>query len=280
MNDPLVEKLLQELKRRPGQKAGELAQALGADRREVNKHLAHTLAGKVQQDQAYRWRLRDHPSASADHRPASVAPPSELARLCRYYLECIGQDSELGVSTFAATRYGEPEYAELAALPMAGSEWDWWNAPGAGQVLSKVRADKANLVAWLGYPVRLRKHRTAKWEGFFVEPVMLWPIVLPENPGDAYRLQDDLPTANFAFLRSLAMGDAQQVVEEAARLADELGLNSPLEDQPEVDELLHRLAVIRPDWDWREGMDLDRCSEGPPLSAINEAGIYNRVVSA
>ena len=277
MNDPLVEKLLQELKRRPGQKASELAQAIGADRKEVNKHLAHTLAGKVQQDQAYRWHLRDHTPASADQQPASAAPPSELARLCRYYLECIGQDSDSGVSTFAANRY-EPEYAELPALPMAGSDWDWWNAPGAGQVLSKVRADKANLVAWLGYPVRLRKHRTAKWEGFFVEPVMLWPIVLPENPGDAYRLPDDLPTANFAFLRSLAMGDAQQVVEEAARLADELGLNSPLENQPEVDELLHRLAAIRPDWDWREVLDLDRCSEGLPLSAIDEAGIYNRAV--
>ena len=138
--------------------------------------------------------------------PASAAPQSELARLCRYYLECIGQDSELGASTFAANRYGEPEYAELPALPMAGLDWDWWTSPGAGQLLGKVRADKTNLVAWLGYPVRLRKHRTPKWEGFFVEPVLLWPIVLAENPGDAYRLQDDLPTANFAFLRSLRDG--------------------------------------------------------------------------
>jgi very-short-patch-repair endonuclease len=278
MDDPLVERLLQELKRRPGQKANELAHAIGADRRQVNKHLAHTLAGKVQQDQTYRWRLRDHSYPSAGQQPANAAPPSELARLCRYYLECIGQDSDEGVSTFAANRYGEPEYAELPALPIAGTDWDWWNSPGAGRVLSKVRADKTNLVAWLGYPVRLRKHRTAKWEGYFVEPVMLWAIVLPENPGDAYRLQDDLPTANFAFLRSLAMGDAQQVVEEAARLADELGLNSPLEDQPEVDELLHRLTAIRPDWDWREGLDLGRCSEGQPLSTIDEAGIYNRAV--
>lgn len=278
MNDPLVEKLLQELKRHPGQKASELAQAIGADRREVNKHLTHTLTRKVHQDQTYRWRLRDHTSGSVGQQPAAAAPPAEFARLCRYYLECIGQDSDQGVSTFAATRYGEPEYAELPALPMAGSEWDWWNAPGAGRVLGKVRADKANLVAWLGYPVRLRKHRTAKWEGFFVEPVMVWPIALPDNAGDAYRLQDDLPTANFAFLRSLAMGDAQLVVEEAARLADELGLNTPLEDQPEVDELLHRLSAIRPDWDWREGLDPDRCSEGPPLSSIDEAGIYNRAV--
>ena len=276
--DPLAEKLLLELNRQPGQRASELAQAANADRRDVNRCLAHTLAGRVHQDHAYRWRLRDQTSTSVGRQTSNSVEASELARLCRYYLECIGQDSELGVSTFAANRYGEPEYAELPALPMAGSGWEWWNEHGVGHALSKVRADKANLVAWLGYPVRLRKHRTPKWEGFFVEPVMLWPIVLPENPGEACRLQEDLPTANFAFLRSLAMGDAQQVVEEAARLADELGLNSPLEDQPEVDELLHRLAVIRPDWDWREPLDLDRCSEGPPLSAIDEAGIYNRAV--
>ena len=184
MQDPLADALLLLLKARPGLKASELAHAAGVDRSEVNRCLAHALAGKVQQDPSYRWRLREHgPSTATGVAAATTAPPPELARLCRYYLECIGQDSELGVSTFAANRYGEPEYVELPALPMAGSDWDWWNAPGAGQVLSKVRADKANLVAWLGYPVRLRKHRTAKWEGFFVEPVMLWPIVLPEEKG-------------------------------------------------------------------------------------------------
>ena len=119
MLDPLAEKILQELKRRPGQQATELAQAADADRRDVNRCLAHTLAGKVQQDQAYRWRLRDPTSVSAGQQPASAAPPSELARLCRYYLECIGQDSELGVSTFAANRYGEPEYAELDGVARA-----------------------------------------------------------------------------------------------------------------------------------------------------------------
>lgn len=281
MQDPLAEKLLLELKRRPGQKASALAQAVGADRHNVNRCLAHTLTGKVQQDQSYRWRLREHVSVvKAGASTRNAVPPSGLAKLCRYYLECIGQDSDKGVSLLAAPRHGEsePDYAELPAVPMAGSDWDWWNVPGASRVLNTVRGDKAKLVAWLGYPVRLRKHCTAKWEGLFVEPVMLWPIALPENPGDAYRLQDELPTPNFAFLKSLARGDAQQVVEEAARLAEDLGLNSPLEDQPEVDELLHRLAAIRPEWDWCETLDPEHCSEGLPLSAIAKSGIYNRAV--
>lgn len=277
--DLLADGIVQELKRRPGQKASELAQTMGVERRDVNRCLSHTLAGKVHQDQAYRWRLRDLGVAASDGKPGAKAqPPSELARLCRYYLECIGQDSDEGVSAFAASHHGEPDYAELPSLPLTGTDWDWWNAPGASRVLGKVRSDRGNLVAWLGYPVRLRKHRTARWEGFFVEPVMLWPIALPENPGDAYQLNDELPTPNFSFLRSLAMGDATQLVDEAARLADDLGLNSPLEDQPEVDELLERLVSIRPDWDWRETLEPEQCSAEPSLSAINEAGIYNRAV--
>lgn len=47
MLDPLAEKILQELKRLPGQKATELAQAANADRRDGYRCLAHTLAGKV-----------------------------------------------------------------------------------------------------------------------------------------------------------------------------------------------------------------------------------------
>lgn len=275
----LAERLLDELGRKPGQKARQLALAVGADRREVNKCLAHDLAGKVHQEPPYFWRLRDPRSPKpSPAQTGSETPISELARLCRYYLECIGQDSDVGASVFAATKYGDTDYAELPRLPIADSEWDWWNSPGVGRVLAKVRGDRANLVAWLGYPVRMRKHRTDRWEGFFVEPVFLWPIALPSQPGDPYELQDDLPTPNFAFLKSVAMGDSQQVLEEAARLSEELGLNSPLEDQPDPDELLHRLELIRPDWDWREGLDLDRCSEGPPLSIIEIPGIYNRAV--
>jgi hypothetical protein len=130
----------------------------------------------------------------------------------------------------------------------------------------------------MGYPVRLREHRTPNWQGFFVEPVMLWAITFPEERGDAYRVADDLPAPNFSVLKTLAMGDASAVVEEAARLDEELGLNSAVDERPEVDEVMERLVNIRPDWDWRESINPEACSQGPPLSQINQAGIYNRAV--
>lgn len=279
MNQPaelsLTQRIIQELRARPGQKGAEIARALGVERREVNRCLSHELAGQVQQDAAYRWSLRG--PATAQTAP-SQAVTSEIGRISKYYLECIGQDSDVGVNAFAANQYGAPDYAELPRLPLPDDSYDWWNAPGASRVLGKVRQERGKLIAYIGYPVRLRRHRTARWEGFFVEPVMLWPIELPSEPGAAYELADGLPGPNFKFLSSLAMGDAMQLMEEATRLATDLGLANPLEDQPEVDELFERLQQVRADWDWQERLDIEACSEGPPLSEITEQGIYNRAV--
>lgn len=274
----LSEQILNELAQAE-LKASELAKRLNVDRTQISQCLYRELLGQVQQDSQYRWGLiRNQAIAMTVAEQDESKPFTELGRLCRYYLECIGQDTEDGVSAFAASRFGPPDYVELPRLPLPGTDWDWWNTAGVGRVLEKVLADRRNLVAWLGYPVRLRQHRTPKWEGFFVEPVMLWPIRLPEKQGDQYRLEDELPGLNFSFLKSLAMGDPTQVIAEAARLGVELGLDAALEDQPEVDELLHRLASIRPDWDWKEGMDLLSCSDGPPMAEIQQQGIYNRAI--
>jgi very-short-patch-repair endonuclease len=273
---PLSDRILERLRLRPGQKAKEIALALGVDRREVNRCLSHALAGRVIQDDLYAWRLREAP---AEKPPEDrEGPRSELYRLSRYYLECVGYDTGEGINAFASARDGPPDYAELPGLPQAGGMADWWNAPGAERVLSKIRADSRNLQAWIGFPVRLREHRTSRWHGFFVEPVLLWQVTLPEGPGDAYGLTDDIPSPNFAVLRSFAMGDRSATVEEAARLERELGLNAASDDRPELDELIDRLTRIRPDWDWQEAIDPFKCSVEPPLTEIEKTGIYNRAV--
>lgn len=240
-----------------------------------NRILAYELAGKVQQGSDYRWRLVGVAPAKA---AAPAAENTEIAKLSRYYLECIGQDMDEGVSAFASNRYGEPDYAELSSVPLVMGAADWFNEPGAGRVLGKVRQDRAKLVAWLGYPVRLRRHRTAKWEGFFVEPILLWRIAPPDQGGEAPSIEDDTPLLNAKFLRSVAMGDGLQLAEEAARLTDELGLNVPMAEMPEVDEVVDRLALIRPDWDWKDTLDPTSCKGDMALSELSEEGIYNRVI--
>ncbi len=271
---PLREQVVEVLQKKPGLKASELATSLGRERREINRCLSYDLAGLVQQGSDYRWRLAQRGTPATT---AAPAPSTEIARLCRYYLECISQDMDEGASAFARNQYGDPDYAQLSAVPLA-SEVDWWNARGVGRLVGKVRADRGKTMLWLGYPVRLRQHRTARWEGFFVEPVLMWPVLLPEANGDAPRIDEQIPMVNGKFLRSVAMGDGVQLAEEAARLSDDLGLGVPAADLPEVDELVERLVRIRPDWDWREELDPVACPDTPSLAEVSEAGIYNRAV--
>ena len=270
---PLRQLILEELQRKPGLKASELAKALGRDRREVNRCLSYELAGQVQQGNDYRWRLAQRDS----QRTASIpTPTTEISRLCRYYLECISQDMDEGASVFARNQYGDPDYAQLASVPI-DTDGDWWNSAGVGRLLGKVRGERGKLMLWLGYPVRLRQHRTARWEGYFVEPVLMWPVLLPETNGDAPSIDEQMPMLNAKFLRSVAMGDGTQLAEEAARLSDELGLGVPVADLPEVDELVERLVRIRPDWDWREELNPASCTMSP-LAEVTIAGIYNCAV--
>ncbi len=266
--------ILAELQRRPGLKAAELTDALRRDRRDINQCLSDELTGLVQQGNDYRWRLvrRDTPASSA-------IPPqdTEFARLCRYYLECISQDMDEGISVFARGQDGDSYYAQLGSVPMA-SAVDWWNGPGLGRLLGKARAERAKTTLWLGYPVRLRKHRIGKWDGFSVEPVLMWPVLLSDVVGAAPRIDDQLPVVNTKFLRHMAMGDGLQLAEEAARLSEELGLDMRGEELPDVDELVERLVRIRPEWDWKEPLDPVACAVTPTLADVSAAGIYNRAV--
>lgn len=144
-SEQLAIRILAALEMKPNQKGSDLAKLIDAERKDVNHCLARTLAGKVVQDSTYRWALRKDYGGGTTSDGGSSTPQTEISRLCRYYLESIGQDSGEGVSVFAASKFGDPDYAELSALPMAGTDWDWWNSPGVERVLSKVKADRSNL---------------------------------------------------------------------------------------------------------------------------------------
>lgn len=270
---PLKDRILAELTRKPGQKAAELAKVLECERRDVNRCLSFDLAGRVRQGSDYRWHLASN-SRDLGTTPALA---TELGRLSRYYLECIGQDMDEGASVFARNQFGDLDYAGLPSVPI-GSGYDWWNSPGVDRLIGKVFADRGKLMLWLGYPVRLRQHRTARWEGFFVEPVLMWPVVLPEQRGDVPKIDEQMPTVNAKFLRAMALGDGMQLAEELVRLSEELGLGVPAGDLPDLEDLIERMVRVRPDWDWREPLDPATCPGTPTLSDISTAGIYNRAI--
>lgn len=107
---------------------------------------------------------------------------------------------------------------------------------------------------------------------------MLWPIELPDRHSGDPLIADELPSPNFGFLKRVAMGDSRAVIVEAGNLEDELGLSGRLDELPELDELFERLVAIRPDWDWKEEIRPDACSDSCPLSEMTEQGIFNRAI--
>ena len=114
----LDQKILESLKVNPGQKAREIATNLNVDRKQINSALYGRLKGKVTQDSGYRWYIKGHSKTQTDHAQETKPLDTPLSRLCAYYLDCLSHDDVGGVSEFAYSKYGDPDYAEISELPM------------------------------------------------------------------------------------------------------------------------------------------------------------------
>jgi hypothetical protein len=140
-----------------------------------------------------------------------------------------------------------------------------------------LRRDRERKVPYIGYPVRVKWLKSAKWEGFMLEPLFLFAFNDEAlRPGHTSVLSEETPAINFSVIRSLAIGNESFVMEEAAKLAEELGLGEP--DAPDFDEVVERLTQIRAEWDWKEPINPRQLSSGEPLSKLDREGIYNRCI--
>jgi very-short-patch-repair endonuclease len=276
----LSEKVLSLLAESPGLRVKQIASRTGESRTAVNKVLYGDLAGKVRQDSKYRWYPtrsgRSSRSGSASQSGASAGSRTILARLCRYYLDCLAQGDENGVTVFAKSMGGK-DYVELNDLPgVEPSGANPFAVQGADRLLRSLSQSKGRQVMYVGYPCRLRRHRARSgWEGFFLDPVLLWTVSVQDGLPS---LSDEAPILNFSVLRSLCVAGNTNYLEESAQLADELGIAEISDEPPDMDELVARLRAIRPDWDWREPAEPHALGSTPPISAIAEEGIYNRAV--
>jgi len=174
----LADRIFESVKAKPGQKARDIATQLGVDRPSVNSVLYGQLKGKVEQDRTYRWYVRDAVGGVRRREDdAQQHLDTPLAKLCRYYLDCLSHDDLGGVSEFASSMYGAPSYVELSSLPIfdenGGNPFD---SDTARQLLGRVRRDRNRQTLFLGYPVRLKlvRCRRSNWEGFMVEPLFLF----------------------------------------------------------------------------------------------------------
>jgi very-short-patch-repair endonuclease len=270
--------ILKIVKSQPGLKGREIAARLQAEKSEANSVLWKLQnRGMVRQDNAYRWFVVEKSNGAREQGSEAARSMTLLGRLCRYYLECLSLDDEAGARVFAQSQYGL-DYVELPEIAGVITERAVTEFPGVDDLFRRLRNERERKVPYIGYPVRLRKHKSNKgWEGFFLEPVFLFAFNDEAlRPGQNAVLSDDTPLINSAVIKSLAIGNEGFVMEETAKLAEELGLGEP--DPPDFDEVVERLTQIREEWDWKEIADPHRLSTGVPLSKLEVEGIYNRCI--
>jgi hypothetical protein len=112
--------------------------------------------------------------------PSSARPPAppgtELARLCRYYLDCLARDADEGV-TIPLTDGAAAKYAELPSMPLVSRDPEKAIHDECALVLLGRIARDQTSIGQLGYPVVLaRGDRPAGHLGFYLEPIFLWPL--------------------------------------------------------------------------------------------------------
>ncbi len=275
-----AQRILEILRVKPGQRARDIAAQLGVDRSIVNSALYGALRGQVVQDKSYRWWPKG--TANVEQRQPGQAqiPDTPLAKLCRYYLDCLNYDDQGGVSVFASSTFNNLGYVELESMPLLlGNPDVIFEEAAVREFVNRIRRDRNRMTILLGYPVCLTHLRARSgWEGFMVEPLFLFG--LEEDPENRYalpRFTDELPQVNFKAIRSLTSPDNPGIVEEVLQLVEELGLAESTE-MPDMDELIPRLRSIRSDWNWREEPDPQNLTQVPALSGLSDPGIYNRAV--
>jgi hypothetical protein len=106
------------------------------------------LKGKCRQDDKYRWFPvfgTSQAKTSATDEPS--LPDTPFARLCRYYLACLSQDEDAGISVFATNRYGDLDYHELDELPLSTGS-GLFQSEGARRLLGRIHNQRLIELGW------------------------------------------------------------------------------------------------------------------------------------
>jgi len=230
----LKDQVVEALRAKPNQKADALARSLGVDRTQINKLLYGPLKNHVSQDRAYRWSLvASAPRvATADSEQDTGFANTDLARLCRYYLACLGYD-DTGVSTFLTSKYGDPDYLEVRSLPQSPEDFE--ESDTARRMLGRKRSEQGRYGLYFGYPtnISLIKSKKSDWEGYMVEPILLFPIEQESNG----RMTVDLayPIINQKPFQTFTNVERDMLMNELVQLEQELGIGG--EGPGQIDQL-------------------------------------------
>ena len=133
----LEQQITEILKVQSKLKGQEIATRLGIDKRTVNACLDRNRGKLFLQDSGYRWQMTPSGgSATGDPQSTSstAEPETPLAKLCRYYLDCLSQDGELDISVLASSTH-TPDYLELRSMPLVSEDRSTFDTEAAIRLL-------------------------------------------------------------------------------------------------------------------------------------------------
>jgi transcriptional regulator with XRE-family HTH domain len=263
----LQDRILDYLRSHGPSQAKQIANALNVDRTTVNQILYGSLRERVKQSKNYNWQLFDFVNKTP-HIDSLLY--NSQKHLFKYYLDCLSYDDDSGISAYADSQFGL-DYVELGEWPLESPDLN--AVPDALKKLAAQQLQGGKKKAlWLGFPTRVRQaqNKTGTWKGAFLEPLLIWR----QDPDAGSLAFLPEPMINMQALKGLNGGGS--ILEEAALLADELGLDTS--DLPPIDELVLRLREIRPEWDWREPSDPNALRPVGELPKITDSGIYNAAI--
>ena len=275
----ITDAILEYLQKNPGSTSRQIAKGIKGERNQINNALLNSqIRTKVDQDNQYRWWIVEQLQREkhVDNEPDFKKTP--LAKLCRYYLSCLGQDDISEISVWARSKH-DYDYVELDEVPLDGVG-SLFRDEATANLLRKAQQDRGSSQIYLGYPICLDHFVSRNGNDIYrLEPVFLIPIQFERtNNRGAPSLASDFPLINTKVLKRYSNVDNDTLMDELLQLEDELGFSSTEGDIPELDEVAQRLYKIRNDWVWQEACDGSALPSSPQINALNEPGIYNRAV--
>src|SRR6266566_6865275 len=141
------------------------------------------LRGKVRQSRDYRWSVAEAPQARQD---AAGSSKNSRESLFAYYLDCLSQDDDSGVRTFADSKF-ELDYVEVEEWPLDDMQPNLGAEP-LRRLIGRQRRDVRKKALWLGYPALVRHVRSGKvWRGHSWSHCSSGPKILMRQILDSYQ---------------------------------------------------------------------------------------------
>jgi len=261
-------KILEIIKSSNGIKAKDIANRLGITASEVNSCLYGQLKGKVQQDASYKWYVIDT-YQTTNTAATQEQPDTDLRNICKYYLNCLNIDGGDKIETWARGQLGF-NYAELSTTNFSNVESD-----DNIQRLAGVVSNNPSMSPTFGYPTLLKRFTARNGNvHYMIAPILLYQAAFQNG---LLRQIDTIPRINPEIIKFFSKGDSDDLIYELIDLENELGLNN-LDADIEIADIVQRLVSIRPHWTWKETIDPEKPNIANSLSAIDEAGIYNKAI--